>query len=487
MADLVIGHDAPLLLAHDAVLFLLADQDLLDSFEEVLLADILAVGLDRVDGGFIDHIGQVGTHSSARGQSDLLQIHRFIHFDIFRVDLEDGDASLEVRPVDDDAPVKAAGAQQGLVQDLGPVGGPDDQDTLGGLKAVHLREQLVESLLPLLVAPSIPGVTASADGVDLIDKNDAGRILIGFLEQITHSGSAHADIELDEIRACQGKEGHMRLSGDSLGEQGLACSGRPHKKGSLGKFCADLDIPAGIVQEIDDLDQRLLGLILSGDILEGDPGLLLDIFLGRALADAHNAAAAAHPLEQYAEQPPHQQDGEHIGQQKRDHHSGAVRHIRIVGDLGVHQALGQSVLRLRNTRVQDGIRILQVDLQAVRLHVDLGDLFLLDILDEFIVGDLAGLSVVPHEIADAGKKDHGQKQQEKQTLPRRLSVSVPVSVAAVSAAVAAVVASALAFSPVPAAIAAFSVSCPEQIPGVKQFEPPGYTGTPVFFHSFSHL
>ena len=195
----MIGHDPALFLAHDTVFFLLADQNLLDGLKEVLLADILAVVLDGVDGRLVDHIGQVGTHGAAGGQSDLFQIDCLVHLDIFCVDLEDGDAALEIGAVDDDAAVKAAGAQQGLVQDLGAVGRADDQDTLGGLETVHLGEQLIEGLLALLVASAVAGIAAAADGVDLIDENNAGRIFIGFLEQVADTGCAYAYVQLNKV------------------------------------------------------------------------------------------------------------------------------------------------------------------------------------------------------------------------------------------------------------------------------------------------
>ena len=46
------------------------------------------------------------------------------------------------------------------------------------------------------------------------------------------------------------------------------------------------------MQEVDDLDQRLLRLILTGHILEGDTGLLLHIHLRGRLADTHDAAVS---------------------------------------------------------------------------------------------------------------------------------------------------------------------------------------------------
>jgi len=63
------------------------------------------------------------------------------------VDLEGGQTAGQVGPVDGDPPVEAAGAEQGLVQHLGPVGGPQDDDALAGVKAVQLRQELDRALM----------------------------------------------------------------------------------------------------------------------------------------------------------------------------------------------------------------------------------------------------------------------------------------------------------------------------------------------------
>jgi hypothetical protein len=49
-------------------------------------------------------------------------------------------------------PVEATRAQQCRVQDVGPVGGGDDDDAGVALKAIHLSQQLVQGLLTLIVA-----------------------------------------------------------------------------------------------------------------------------------------------------------------------------------------------------------------------------------------------------------------------------------------------------------------------------------------------
>ena len=108
----------------------------------------------------------------------------------------------------------------------------------------------------------------------------------------------------------------MRLSRDSLGEQGLTCAGRAHQQSSLGELGADLDIFARIMQKVHDLLQGLLGLILSGNIRECDAGVLLHILLGRTLAYTSHKPAAAGPSENKAHDHPQESNGQHIRKQE---------------------------------------------------------------------------------------------------------------------------------------------------------------------------
>ena len=115
------------------------------------------------------------------------------------MDLQGGKSACQVGPVHGDAPVEAAGTQQGLIQHLRPVGGPQHDNALAGVEAVQLRQQLVQSLLPLVVAAEAAAVTGFADGVNLVDENDAGSHLGGLLEQVPDTGRAHAHEHLHKV------------------------------------------------------------------------------------------------------------------------------------------------------------------------------------------------------------------------------------------------------------------------------------------------
>ena len=71
------------------------------------------------------------------------------------------------------------------------------------LEAVHLDQELVQRLLALVVAAAEPRAAVPADGVDLVDEDDAGGVLLALLEEVAHAAGADADEHLDEVRAAR--------------------------------------------------------------------------------------------------------------------------------------------------------------------------------------------------------------------------------------------------------------------------------------------
>ena len=52
---------------------------------------------------------------------------------------------------------------------------------------IHFSQQLIDGLLPLVVASTHASPTLPSHGIDLIDEHDAGRLLLRPCEQITHA------------------------------------------------------------------------------------------------------------------------------------------------------------------------------------------------------------------------------------------------------------------------------------------------------------
>ena len=169
------------------------------------------------------------------------------------VHLEDLLAADDVRVRHDDLAVETAGPQQRRVEHVGPVGGGDEDDALVRLEAVHLDQQLVQRLLALVVAAAEAGAAMAADRVDLVDEDDARRVLLGLLEHVAHAAGADADEHLDEVGARDGEERHVRLAGDGAGEQRLAGAGRADQQHAARDAAAEPLELLRVAQELDDL------------------------------------------------------------------------------------------------------------------------------------------------------------------------------------------------------------------------------------------
>ena len=333
VAHLVVGDDALLDGGEDGVFLLGAGDDHLVAHQQVLLVHGHAALADGPEGGLVDEVRQVRANGTGGLLGDLVQVHILRQTDPAGMDLQSLQTALEVGAVHDDPAVEAAGAEQGLVQNFGAVGGGQDHDALVGIEAVDLAQQGVQGLV--IVADAL--VALVAHGVDLVDEDDAGGDLGGLLEHIPDAAGADAHEGLLEIGAGDVEEGDVGLAGHGLGKQSLTGARRAHQQRALGELRADVGVLVGVVEEIDDLLEGFLGLVLTGHIGEADAGLLLHVDLGLGLAEAAHGIAA-HALGHEAEQENEGQDG-----QQRQQHSGDVVLALLLLDLDAHigQLVGQ--------------------------------------------------------------------------------------------------------------------------------------------------
>src|SRR5919109_1350418 len=81
---------------------------------------------------------------------------------------------------------------------------------------------------------AVPG-----DGIDLVDEDDAGSVLLALLEQVAHAAGAHADEHLYEVGTGDRKEGNVGFTGDGAREQSLPCAWRAHHQNAFGNAAAE--------------------------------------------------------------------------------------------------------------------------------------------------------------------------------------------------------------------------------------------------------
>src|SRR5581483_3297095 len=273
------------------------------------------------------------------------------HRDLARVDGEDALASLHVGAVDDDAAIEAARPQERRIEDVGTIGRGDEDHAFVRLEAVHLDEQLVQRLLALVVAAAEAGAAMTADGVDLVDEDDARRVLLALLEQIAHARGADADEHLDEVGSADGEEGDVGFARDRAREERLTRSGRAHQQDALRDASAELLELLRLLQELDDLLEFFLRFVDAGDVLEGDLLLRARRQLRFALAERQRLVAAAlHLAHEEDPEADHQQHGRPRVQQRRPRARG--RFARVDLDVLLDQLVDEAVVLRRRVRAE---------------------------------------------------------------------------------------------------------------------------------------
>src|SRR5258708_4609923 len=110
----------------------------------------------------------------------------------------------------------------------------------------------------------------ASDGVDLINKNNAGRVLLALHEEIAHPRRADADEHLDEIRTRDRKEGHPGFARYRTREQRFTGSRRADEQHALGDSAAEAREALRVLEELDYLFEFVFRFIDSGNIGESD-------------------------------------------------------------------------------------------------------------------------------------------------------------------------------------------------------------------------
>ena len=149
----------------------------------------------------IHKVRQISARETRRAPRDDAQINIRAKRRLACVHAQDFLAALDVRIAHRDLTVKTARAQQRGIKHILAVCRRDDDDALVRFKAVHLDKELVQRLLAFVIAAAIPGTPVAADSIDLVDEDDARRVLFGLIEHVAHAAGADAHEHLDEVGA----------------------------------------------------------------------------------------------------------------------------------------------------------------------------------------------------------------------------------------------------------------------------------------------
>ena len=231
------GH--PFFLAGQHVVALGAHQHAVAGVLEVVHVDLVLAVARRPQGGFVDQVADVGAGQSDGAAGQPIQIDVVCQWNIAHVDFENRQAALVIRPVDRDVAIETTGPQQGRVEHVGTIGGGQHDHRFGLAEAVHLAQDLVERLFPLVMSASQAGPPHAADGVDLVDEQNRGRGFLGCFEHVAHAAGTDADEHLNELGTADRKERHAGFARHGPGQEGLAGARGTHQQNALGHAPAE--------------------------------------------------------------------------------------------------------------------------------------------------------------------------------------------------------------------------------------------------------
>jgi len=219
MAGLMIGNGLFLLGSNDFVLFFKPANNPVHGIEEVFLGHrlFLLTGCDQ--GRLVADVGNVGPRKTRGLARQKLQVEGLSGLYRTQVHLEYFLPFTDIRQVYVDLPVEPASTHQGLIQDIGAVGCSQNYNIGVGTKTVHLRQQLVERIFPLIVRTGkIVFSPGPAYGIYLVYKDYGRRFVLGLLKEVTYPGGTHPYKHFNKIRSGKGEERNLCFPGYCLGQ-----------------------------------------------------------------------------------------------------------------------------------------------------------------------------------------------------------------------------------------------------------------------------
>ncbi len=253
----------------------------------------------------------------------------------------------------------------------------------------------------------------ATDRVDLVDEDDARRVLLALAEQIPDTACADTDEHLDEVRARDREERNSGLARDRAREQRLPRARRADQQHTLRDPSAQARELLRVAQERDDLFELRLGFLDARDVREGHALRVLREQLRARLAEAHRLATTRLQLAEKQEPEPDEEQHGQPADQHRLPHSAIV--LRGVGRLDpvLLQELREPIAAGRAVRGEAEV-VVELAFDVLTLDRDRLDFASLEPREEVGVLDLVGFGGGPAEQAEDGQQhEHGHRQRQQ--------------------------------------------------------------------------
>ncbi len=236
-----------------------ARDDAINRIVDFAEADGVFTTAGREDGRFVQQVGQIRTSESGGPTGNALQSEIAVELFVAGMHLKDRQTPLDVGSVNGDLTIETTRTHQRGVEHIWAVCGGENDDAAVALEAIHLREELVQGLLALVVTTTDTGATLATNGINFVDEDQAGAVLLGALKQIAHATCTHTNEHLHKFRAREGEERNTSFTSNGFREQGLTGSGRANEQDTFGNAGTNGRETFRLLEEGDHFLKVLLG------------------------------------------------------------------------------------------------------------------------------------------------------------------------------------------------------------------------------------
>src|SRR5689334_1951786 len=87
----------------------------------------------------------------------------------------------------DNPTIKTSGPQKSRIQNIGTIGGGNQNNALVSFKTIHFHKKLIKGLLPFIMASTQTSATVTTDSINFINKNNARCALLALFKKISNA------------------------------------------------------------------------------------------------------------------------------------------------------------------------------------------------------------------------------------------------------------------------------------------------------------